>query len=169
MSCLKISGKFFTFPSSFFLFLNGNQFNLESCSFLGYLMKRMIACLCLERFNFTNLHLPFFVRFLGVIACGSKSDWVSPSWLSLPLSVDKCCCWFFLNILPADSFFWFRFDDLGCLSIEPVIKKVIYSKLYRQLDIEQITEEPFLGKCIRIFEKIDKPMTILLKRYSQRF
>ena len=86
-------------------------------------MKRMIACLCLGRFNFTNLHLPFFVRFVGVIACGNKSDWSSPSSLSFPLSVDKCCCRFFLNILPADSFFCFGFDDLGCLSIEPVKKK----------------------------------------------
>ena len=45
----------------------------------------------------------------------------------------------------------------------------MYSRLYRQLDIQQITEKPFLGKYIGIFEKIDKPMTILLKRYIQHF
>ena len=89
------------------LFLNENQFNLVYCNFLEYLMKRMMmACICLERFNFTNLHLPFFVRFLGVIACSTKSDRSSPSSLSLPLSVTKCCCRFCLNILPV-SFWWF--------------------------------------------------------------
>ena len=74
-------------------------------------MKRMIAWICLERFNFTKLQLPFFVRFLGVIACGTKSDWLSLSSMSLPLSVANCCCRFFLNILPTDSFaflWWFR-------------------------------------------------------------
>ena len=143
--------------------------SIWSPSFLGYLTKRMIACFYLEIFNFANLHLPFFIRFLGVIACCTRSDWLSPSLLSLPLSVAKCFCRFFLNILPADSFFYFPFDDLGCLSTEPVIKNFIYSKLYRQLDIEQITKQPFLGKYIEIFEKIDKSMAILLKTYIQCF
>ena len=164
MSCYKFQENCSLLLLLLFLLLNGNQFNLKSCSFLGYLKKRMIVCLWLEVFNCTNLHLPFFKRFLGVITCGTKSYWLSLSSLSLPLSVTKCCR-FFLKILPADSFFCFHFDDLGCLSTERAIKNLLYSKLYSQLDIKQITEEPFLGKCIGVLEKIGEPMTILLKRY----
>ena len=75
------------------------------------------------RFNITNLCFHFFVHFLGVIACGTKSDSLSPSSLSLPLSVAKCCCRFFLNVLPADSFFCFPLGDLVCLSTEPTSNK----------------------------------------------
>ena len=123
ISYLEISGKFFISSASYFFVSKWKSVQFGVLSFVGYLMERVIACLCLERFNFTNFHLPFFVRFLDVIACGTKSEWLSPSSLSLPLSVAKCCR-FFLNVLSADYFFCFLFDDLGCLSSEPVIKNL---------------------------------------------
>ena len=59
ISYLEISGKFFISSASYFFVSKWKSVQFGVLSFVGYLMERVIACLCLERFNFTNFHLPF--------------------------------------------------------------------------------------------------------------